>query len=48
MIKDNCPRCGKPLHKGQHKFDDGYYEVAYCKECGFRQEKPEPKDIFNK
>ena len=46
MIKDNCPDCGSKLHKGQHKFSDGYYEVIYCKECGFRSEKPESKDIF--
>ena len=40
-IGDNCPDCGNKLHKGQHKFSDGYYEVIYCKECGFRQEVPE-------
>jgi len=37
---ENCPRCGKKLHKGEHKFSDGGYNVIYCKSCGFRQETP--------
>ena len=41
MIKDVCPDCGSKLHEGQHKFTDGLYLVKYCKECGFRDEKPE-------
>jgi predicted RNA-binding Zn-ribbon protein involved in translation (DUF1610 family) len=41
MLKDNCPDCGSKLHKGQHRFSDGLYYVVYCKECGFREEKPE-------
>ena len=36
----NCPDCGKPLHIGQHKFDDGLFEVWNCKECGFKKETP--------
>jgi|TARA_Y100000310_G_C20127385_1_gene554258 hypothetical protein len=40
MLKENCPDCDAKLHKGQHKFSDGLYDVAYCKECGFRTEKP--------
>jgi transcription elongation factor Elf1 len=36
----NCPECKKELHKGQHKFSDGMYEVFYCKDCGFRKETP--------
>jgi DNA-directed RNA polymerase subunit M/transcription elongation factor TFIIS len=33
-----CPECGKLLHKGQHKFPDGMFNVFYCKECGYRKE----------
>lgn len=40
MVGDSCPDCGSKLHKGQHKFSDGFYFVVYCKECGFREEKP--------
>ena len=41
MLYEKCPDCGAKLHIGQHKFKDGYYYVAYCKKCGFREEKPE-------
>ena len=41
MISDKCPNCNTKLHEGQHKFSDGYYKVKYCKNCGFREEKPE-------
>lgn len=40
-----CPECGSILHEGQHKFDDGFYLIKYCKNCGFREEKPETKDL---
>jgi len=40
MQRDICPECGKPLHQGQHKFEDGIYVVAYCKHCGYREEEP--------
>ncbi|HIG96314.1 TPA: hypothetical protein HA249_05510 [Candidatus Woesearchaeota archaeon] len=36
----NCPECKHPLHEGQHRFNDGLYTVKYCKQCGFREEKP--------
>jgi len=36
----HCPDCKRTLHEGQHKFPDGYYTIKYCKECGFREEKP--------
>lgn len=39
-LGDDCPDCGSSLHKGQHKFEDGFYFVNYCKQCGFRDEKP--------
>ncbi len=35
-----CPECHHPLHEGQHKFADGFFEVWYCKKCGFRKEVP--------
>jgi len=40
MKQTTCPECHKPLHKGQHKFNDGIYEVNYCKDCGYRKETP--------
>jgi RNase P subunit RPR2 len=40
MQQTNCPDCHKPLHRGQHKFADGMYDVSYCKKCGFRKESP--------
>jgi len=40
MELEKCPECGNKLHKGRHKFDDGFYDVVYCKECGFREENP--------
>ncbi|MDO8643237.1 MAG: hypothetical protein Q7R76_06710 [Candidatus Woesearchaeota archaeon] len=36
-----CPECKEKLHEGQHKFADGFYTIKYCKQCGFREEKPE-------
>ncbi|HLC90507.1 MAG TPA: hypothetical protein VJI15_01960 [Candidatus Nanoarchaeia archaeon] len=39
-MQNNCPECRRELHKGQHKFADGMYEVFYCKNCGFRKEIP--------
>jgi len=38
LTQENCPECGKNLHKGQHKFADGMFEIFYCKECGYRKE----------
>lgn len=35
-----CPECHQKLHEGQHKFADGFFEVWYCKNCGFRKEVP--------
>ncbi len=36
-----CPDCKKAkVHVGQEHFQDGLYLVEYCKECGFRAEKP--------
>ena len=35
---ENCPECHHALHQGEHKFDDGLFEVWYCKSCGFRKE----------
>jgi hypothetical protein len=40
-LPENCPKCGKKLHQGEHKFSDGEYNVAYCKTCGFRSELPQ-------
>jgi len=40
MIQKKCPECGKSLHKGQHKFADGMFDVSYCKDCGYRNETP--------
>ena len=36
---NNCPECEKALHEGQQKFKDGFYQVKYCKHCGYREEK---------
>ncbi|HLC88806.1 MAG TPA: zf-TFIIB domain-containing protein [Candidatus Nanoarchaeia archaeon] len=36
----DCPECGQKLHTGQHKFNDGLYEISYCKKCGYRKEEP--------
>ena len=38
-LNENCPDCASSLHKGQHKFEDGFYFVSYCKKCGFKDEK---------
>lgn len=43
--KHTCPECGSELHEGEHHFADGPFLVKYCKNCGFRSEKPEPKDL---
>ena len=43
-----CPECHKELHHGQHKFDDGMYDVYYCKKCGYRREEPEGKLVAHK
>ncbi len=37
---EKCPKCQSKLHQGEHKFSDGKYSVLYCKNCGFRLEKP--------
>ncbi|MDP3916736.1 MAG: zf-TFIIB domain-containing protein [Nanoarchaeota archaeon] len=37
---DICPSCKTKLHKGEHKYSDGIYEVNYCKKCGYRREEP--------
>lgn len=39
--KHICPECGHELHEGQHKFSDGLYFIKYCKNCGYKEEKPE-------
>jgi len=38
LTQNECPECGHSLHKGQHKFSDGIFEVFYCKNCGYRKE----------
>ncbi|MFA6462189.1 MAG: hypothetical protein WCV90_08060 [Candidatus Woesearchaeota archaeon] len=38
LTQNDCPECGTSLHKGQHKFADGMFEVFYCKSCGYRKE----------
>jgi C4-type Zn-finger protein len=38
MITEKCPCCGNKLHKGQHKFSDGMFNIIYCKDCGYRNE----------
>tara|TARA_Y100000310_G_scaffold202483_1_gene202694 strand:+ start:31728 stop:31886 length:159 start_codon:yes stop_codon:yes gene_type:complete len=46
ILKDagkSCPDCPSSLHVGQERFKDGLYAVEYCKQCGFRFEKPLPK-----
>lgn len=40
-VRHNCPECGEVLHEGEHHFDDGPYYVKYCKNCGYKTEKPE-------
>lgn len=35
-----CPDCKSKLHIGQERFKDGLFLVEYCKNCGFRLEKP--------
>ena len=40
IMQNNCPECDKPLHKGQHKYADGLFNVSYCKVCGYRKEVP--------
>ncbi|MBT3262078.1 hypothetical protein HN992_03875 [Candidatus Woesearchaeota archaeon] len=42
--KEFCPECKSKLHKGDHKFSDGPYDVKYCKNCGYRSEKPLSKN----
>ncbi len=39
--RENCPECGHQLHVGEHKFADGEFRIRYCKQCGYRSEKPE-------
>ena len=39
-MQEKCPECKKDLHYDQHKFSDGMYDVWYCKDCGYKKEKP--------